>query len=140
MNAGQLRCKYVHSENTLRLVHRQDPEFLAKYGRRKVFHVGSNSSCHQHIRSHYAQYCEHCAERKIPENHYTVPRQVEKARQGVKNALERGQMSLDTILQKTSKVQGFSKEGVLKAVVEFVVCDDQVRRQITRQASLLIAI
>ena len=49
-------------------------------------------------------------------------------------------MSLDTILQKTSKVQEFLKEGVLKAVVEFVVCNDQVRHQITRQASLLIAI
>ncbi|KIM65450.1 hypothetical protein SCLCIDRAFT_79034, partial [Scleroderma citrinum Foug A] len=92
-----LTVKFTHSDGHVEVVTgrwcnecRSDPEFLVKYGRQKVFHIGSNSSCCQHIRSHYTQYHECCAERKIPENHYAVLCQVEKARQGVKNTLERG--------------------------------------------------
>lgn len=39
----------------------------------------------------------------------------------------KGQMKLDGLFPKVPKAREFSKNDVLKAVAEFVVCDDQVR-------------
>ncbi|KIM51949.1 hypothetical protein SCLCIDRAFT_86780, partial [Scleroderma citrinum Foug A] len=49
-------------------------ELLARYGKRKAFHTGSNSSCRQHIRSHYELYKARCAERGVSEHHHALPR------------------------------------------------------------------
>ncbi|KAG6372845.1 hypothetical protein JVT61DRAFT_7273 [Boletus reticuloceps] len=37
---------------------KDDEKYIQKHTKWKAFHVGSNSSCHQHIRSHYALYKE----------------------------------------------------------------------------------
>ncbi|KIK73367.1 hypothetical protein PAXRUDRAFT_178636, partial [Paxillus rubicundulus Ve08.2h10] len=50
-----------------------DQAFVAKHGKWKVFHLGSNSSCHQHICSHYDLYWEQCNKLDIVENPYAVP-------------------------------------------------------------------
>ncbi|KAG2031880.1 hypothetical protein BDR03DRAFT_843487, partial [Suillus americanus] len=52
--------------------------FVAKHGKRKVFHIGSNSLCWQHIRSHYETYRSKCEELGIKENHHTIPCEIAK--------------------------------------------------------------
>ncbi|KIM62813.1 hypothetical protein SCLCIDRAFT_83566, partial [Scleroderma citrinum Foug A] len=59
----------------------QDEELLARYGRRKAFYTGSNSSCRQHIRSHYELYKVRCAEKGLSEHHHALPRTLLKAKQ-----------------------------------------------------------
>ncbi|KAG2104746.1 uncharacterized protein F5147DRAFT_537005, partial [Suillus discolor] len=56
-------------------------KYVEKHGCRKMFHVGSNSSCRQHIRGHYAVYKQKCMALKIPENHHAIPRAFVKAAQ-----------------------------------------------------------
>ena len=51
---------------------REDKIFVQKYGKRKAFHLGGNSSCRQHIRIHYKEYQQCCAEGNIPENDHAV--------------------------------------------------------------------
>ncbi|KAJ8579841.1 hypothetical protein M405DRAFT_717986, partial [Rhizopogon salebrosus TDB-379] len=50
--------------------------FVKENGKRKAFHLGSNSSCRQHIRSHYEFYKARCRELGIRENHYAMPREM----------------------------------------------------------------
>ncbi|KAF9235202.1 hypothetical protein BU15DRAFT_37963, partial [Melanogaster broomeanus] len=50
--------------------------FVKNKGKRRAFHVGGNSSCRQHIRSHYNLYKDWCAEQGIVENHHTIPRDL----------------------------------------------------------------
>lgn len=104
---------------------RDDEKFTKKYGKRKAFHLGSNSSCRQHIRGHYALYKERCAEQQLKEHHHAVPRDIARARLETKKQEKAGQLTLDGVYKKEA-VKVFSREEVLKAVAEFVVCDDQV--------------
>ncbi|KIJ89855.1 hypothetical protein K443DRAFT_36633, partial [Laccaria amethystina LaAM-08-1] len=53
---------------------KNDDEFVKKSGMRKAFHTGSNSSCRQHIRQHYAIYQERCKAANILEHHWAIPR------------------------------------------------------------------
>ncbi|KIK91932.1 hypothetical protein PAXRUDRAFT_126493, partial [Paxillus rubicundulus Ve08.2h10] len=46
----------------------------------KAFHVGSNSSCRQHIRGHYDLYATRCADAGLREHHHAVPREIKRAR------------------------------------------------------------
>lgn len=110
----------------LHMLERDDMNYIQKHGRRKAFHVGSNSSCCQHIRRHYKLYKEHCAELGLKENHHAIPRDIVKARVEAKKQKKDGQQKLDGIIQKASQPTEFSREGVLKAVAEFIICDDQV--------------
>ncbi|KAG1771364.1 hypothetical protein EV702DRAFT_934504, partial [Suillus placidus] len=59
-------------------------QFVAENGRRKTFHVGSNSSCRQHIRGHYDVYKKKCAELGICENHHALPRALVQAQEEAK--------------------------------------------------------
>lgn len=43
-----------------------------------------------------------------------------------KKQKKEGQQRLDGVFQKVSPPKEFAREGILKAVAEFVVCDDQV--------------
>ncbi|KAG1722759.1 hypothetical protein EDB19DRAFT_1605040, partial [Suillus lakei] len=52
--------------------------FVAKHGKCKAFHVGSNSSCWQHIRSHYEVYKSKCEELGLKENHHAIPCNIAK--------------------------------------------------------------
>jgi len=51
-------------------------------------------------------------------------------------AAKKGQQMLDGTVQRTSKSKEFMREGVLKAVAEFVMCDDQVSETVS--TSLLV--
>ena len=93
---------------------------MAKKGKRRAFHVGGNSSCRQHIHSHFDVYKERCEEKGIPMNHHAIPQGL------VKKQAKRGtQQMLEDAFQKAA-VKEFLKDEVLKAVAEFVVCDNQV--------------
>ena len=106
------------------LVVRDDPAFVAKHGRRKCFHLGGNSSCRTHIRSHYDVYKDRCEAENITVNHRAIPREIWKAMEAAKKAKKGKQGTLQF-----TKVQGpqeFTREGVLQSVAKFIVCDDQV--------------
>ncbi|KAG2343195.1 hypothetical protein BDR05DRAFT_884948 [Suillus weaverae] len=101
-------------------------KFVAKHGHHKTFHVGSNSSCRQHIWRHYAVYKEKCMALKIHENHHAIPCAFIHAVQEEKKQMKGGQKKLDIMFQGTRIPQEFSKDEVLRAVAEFVVCNYQV--------------
>jgi len=71
-------------------------EFIMKHGKCKAFHVGSNSSCRQHIRSHYELYQARCAERNIPTQPHAMPWELLNAKQQLKKLKKEGngQMSI----------------------------------------------
>ncbi|KAF9232797.1 hypothetical protein BU15DRAFT_31894, partial [Melanogaster broomeanus] len=52
---------------------RSDEKLIRAHGKRKVFHLGLNSSCRQHIRSHFEIYKMRCEEKGIKVHHHTVP-------------------------------------------------------------------
>ena len=105
---------------------RDDQDFIRKNSRHKAFHVGSNSSCCQHIRGHYTLYKECCAGLSLKENHHAIPRNIVRAKAEARKQQKSGQQTLDGIVQKASQPAEFSQEGILKAVAEFIVCNDQV--------------
>jgi hypothetical protein len=89
-----------------------------------VFHLGSNSSCCQHICGHYKFYQAKCKELGNTEHHYAIPRKLLDLQS---NGLKGKQMKIDRLFQKAEKKQEFSRDTVLHAVAEFIVCDDKVR-------------
>jgi len=98
---------------------------MKKQGKHKAFHLGSNSSCQQHIHGHYSLYKEQCAEQNLEVHHYAVPWEILRKRVKLEKGGREGQHTLNVVFIKP-KPKEFSREGVLKAVAEFVVCDDQV--------------
>jgi hypothetical protein len=104
---------------------RDDKDFVAKHGKRKAFHVGSNSSCRQHIRSHYEVYKSKCKELGLKENHHAIPRDIAKLQANRKKQGKDIQQDLGQMFQKSQNKE-YSREDVLRTVAEFVVCDDQV--------------
>ena len=92
-------------------------EFVAKHGKRRAFHVGSNSLCWQHLRGHFDIYKERCKEKGIRMNHHVIPRELVK-----KHAKSGAQQTLEDAFQKAA-VKEFSRDEVLKAVTKFVICD-----------------
>jgi len=111
---------------SLTWVCRKDEVFVVKHTLRKAFHVGSNSSCRQHIRSHYELYKACCAEQNIPEHHHAVPHELERVRK--KHASkEAGQKNLTNMFGVASHIKSkeFAREEVLRCVAEFMVCDNQ---------------
>jgi len=104
---------------------KDDEVFIKKQGKCKAFHLGPNSSCRQHIRGHYSLYKERCAEQNLEVHHYAVLREILRKRAKLEKGEREGQCTLDAVFAKP-KPKEFSREGVLKAVAEFVVCDDQV--------------
>jgi len=111
---------------------RNDEEFTTKYGKRKAFLTGGNSSCRQHIRQHYPIYQERCKEANIPEHHWAMPRplwrEMEEERKGKVDPETPGtQKTLDGALVKKPPPLVFAREDVLHKVTQFVAVDDQVR-------------
>jgi DNA-binding LacI/PurR family transcriptional regulator len=107
---------------------RADVAFVKKKGKRKIFHIGGNSSCRTHIRKHYQLYKQRCKEGNIPENHHALPRQLWKELEDAKRnpkAMQQGK--LDGAFKAIKESAEFTREGVLHAVTRFVACDDQVR-------------
>ena len=94
---------------------------------RKAFFLGGNSSCRAHIRQHYGLYKQRCKERNIPENHHTIPRPIWREMQLKKqNPKAKTQHTLDGAVKTLQGPREFTREGVLRAVTQFVACDDQV--------------
>jgi hypothetical protein len=108
---------------SIALLYREDRVFLEKSGKRKAFHMGSNSSCRQHIRQHYEIYKSRCKEAKIPEHHWAIPRNIWREKQ----AKTGKQGNLDGVVVKLQGgPQTFTREGLRHAVCQFIACDDQV--------------
>jgi hypothetical protein len=126
--------------NDLR-VYRGNADFVKKEGVRKGFHTGGNSSCRQHIRQHYKLYQERCKEADIPENHWAVPRKIWNARQAAinnpKRLKEQTQVKLDGMFEKSNQTQGFTRDKVLRAVAQFIACDDQASPEWLEAGGLL---
>ncbi|KIK84221.1 hypothetical protein PAXRUDRAFT_152944, partial [Paxillus rubicundulus Ve08.2h10] len=72
---------------------KEDQVFVVKHGKWKAFHLGSNSSCRQHIHSHYELYQKQCKELKIVENPHAVPRELVNVWEAAKNNTRRGQQA-----------------------------------------------
>lgn len=106
---------------------REDPK-VQKIGLRKAFHLGSNSSCRQHIRQHYEIYKARCEAQNIPVQTQAIPRPIWKAMNAEKDAKGKKQTTLDNSLAKMPALQRkeFTKEGAVDAVVRLIVLDDQV--------------
>jgi hypothetical protein len=92
-------------------------------GLRKAFFVGSNTSCRQHIRQHYAIYEQRCREQGLTENYRAVPPQILKEREAMKKPKK--QTNLDGVVIK-SRPADFSRDRILEAVAKLIACDDQV--------------
>ena len=105
---------------------RTDPDIVKSKGLRKAFFSGSNTSCRQHIRQHYAIYQQRCQEQNLVENYRAVPPQILKEREAAKKP--KAQTNLDGIIIKEKRPAEFSREGILEAVAKFITCDDQVSK------------
>ena len=105
---------------------RTDPDIVKSKGLRKAFFSGSNTSCRQHIRQHYAIYQQRCQEQDLTENYRAVPPQILKEREAGKKP--KMQTNLDGIVIKEKRPAEFSREGILEAVAKLIACDDQVSK------------
>lgn len=106
-------------------MHRDDKEFVGKWGLRKAFHIGGNSSCRQHLRQHWQLYEKMCKENSIPVNHWAVPRGIWRE----KKAEKVGEPTEQSIIgfEKITGPREFTREGVLEAVAKLIATDDQVK-------------
>ncbi|KAH9028422.1 hypothetical protein EDB83DRAFT_2319538 [Lactarius deliciosus] len=98
-----------------------DIVLVKKYGKRKAFHTGSNSSCRTHIRQHYELYKQRCKDKNIPENHYTVPRVIWKELQELRanlKAMRQGKLdgALGSMNSPSPHAQEYTQDGVLHVV------------------------
>ena len=89
---------------------REDEEFVSLNGRQRAFHVGSNLSCRQHLRSHFKTYKARCEEKGLKVHHHAVPREMLK-----KNLKKGGQQMLAQAFQNTSKLKEFSKRRSIES-------------------------
>jgi hypothetical protein len=98
-----------------------------KVQERKSFHKGGNSSCRQHIRQHYEQYKAGCESQGISMSQRAIPLAVLKAKEAAEVADKKGkkQGKLNAVLISATKATEFSREAVLDAITQFIVCDDQ---------------
>jgi hypothetical protein len=113
--------------NSYEGIDRNDDGFVKKYGKRKAFHTGGNSSCRLHIRQHYIVYQERCKAENIPEHHWAIPRPVWKRMQDDKRGVKmERQGTLDGLLKKQKEPLVFTRENVLHFVTQFIAVDDQV--------------
>jgi hypothetical protein len=107
---------------------RKDPDIAnsKSKGLRKAFFCGSNTTCRQHIRQHYAIYQQRCSKQRIAENYRAVPPQILREREAAKQPNK--QTKLDGMFSEEKRLAPaeFSQEGILEAVAKFVACDDQV--------------
>ena len=89
--------------------------------------MGGNSSCRLHVRVHYNLYKEKCQTTEIPVHHHAIPwdiwRNIVVKKEGKKIQV---QQTLDMSLTKIIGPKEFTRDGILHAVAQHVVCDDQM--------------
>lgn len=100
---------------------------MKKWGLRKVFHVGGNSSCRQHLRQHWELYKKKCEENDIPVNHWAIPRAIVKKMEVDKLDAENKEIQTKLGFEKMTAPREFTREGILQAVAKLIATDDQVR-------------
>ncbi|KAG2359518.1 hypothetical protein BDR07DRAFT_1378634 [Suillus spraguei] len=91
------------------IVCKDDEIFVKQNGKCKAFHLGSNSSCRQHICGHYEFYQAICKELGIAEHHYAIPQELVNLQS---NGLKGKQMKIDGLFQKAEKKQESSRDIV----------------------------
>lgn len=101
---------------------RSDTTLVELGGLRKCFLTGGNSTLRQHCRKHYARYKENCEKAGIPLNHHAIPPKVAQAQE--KEKKQTSQTTLDNRFVVRPEV--FARETSLRAIAQFVACDDQV--------------
>jgi hypothetical protein len=111
--------------------HRIDDTFVKRHGIRKAFHKGGNSSCRMHIRQHYEQYKAKCKEADIPINHWAIPWEIWKIMEEEKDVAKLGQRTQKKVQQildfeAVTGPREFTREGVLHAVANLIVTNNQV--------------
>lgn len=114
--------------NNLLSFDRNDEALVNRYGKRKTFFTGGNSSCRQHIRQHYAIYQERCKDENIPEHHWAMPRPLWRQLEDEKRGKKLGtQGTLDGLLVEKPAPVVFTRENVLHVITQFIAVDNQVR-------------
>lgn len=108
---------------------RQNEALVKRYGKRKAFIAGHNSTDRYHVRLHFDIYKTKCKEAGLPVHHHAIPRDIwkklqEKAQGKTKGT---GQQTLDASFKRVDVPKGFTQDGILHAVAKFVAVDDQVR-------------
>jgi hypothetical protein len=89
----------------------------------KCFLVGGNSTLRQHCWQHYELYKERCEEANIPVNHRAIPPKI--VQMGRKDST---QTMLDDRVVNVNRPENFKHEGLLRAMAQFIACNDQVSR------------
>jgi hypothetical protein len=108
-------------------MNRKDVELVRKYGKRRAFFLGANSSCRSHIRQHYDYYQRRCKETNTAENERAVLPEILKQRQN-KEAEVMVQAKLDTMLQKKDDgPKEFTRPAIVHATTQLVACGNLVR-------------
>jgi hypothetical protein len=104
---------------------RKDPKLIRTKSLHKAFLIGGNSTCRYHIRQHYEYYSKRCKEEGIEERERCVPPEILKARKST-SKVTMVQSKLNITAGAELAPKQFSREGTLRAVTQFVSCDDQV--------------
>ena len=68
---------------------RVDDDLTKREGSQKAIPRGSNTSCHQHARKHWAVYKRKCEEAEVPVHHWAVPRTIWNKMEGKKHNKDR---------------------------------------------------
>ena len=99
---------------------------LASDGKlQKAFLTGGNSTCHTHICQHYDLYKKRCKKKNILENHHALPRSLYKKLEEEKGHISATQPKIVEMLEPAPRPQQFSRDMLLHAEAQFIVCDDQ---------------
>lgn len=110
---------------------RASEPFIKAHGKRKAFHKGGNSSCRAHLRQHYELYKTRCAEKDIPINHWSIPRDIWKVMEEEKEAEKKGRLTKKQeqqrlTFQTITGPRDFTRGGVLNAVAKLIATNNQV--------------
>ena len=87
--------------------------------------MGSNTSIHHHLWAHFDVYKKLCGDVGIPLHHYAFPQMTWDALEKKEKQKDKQQI-LDNVLTKSKAIKEFSRDTILHAVTQFVVCDNQV--------------
>ena len=117
---------------------RGDDDLTKREGSQKVFLRGSDTSCRQHARKHWAVYKRKCEDAEVPVHHWAVPRTIWNEMEGKKHDKDR-QTTLDGKFPKRTGLQEFTHVGILHAVAQFIACDDHVSLRNVELRDLLSA-
>jgi hypothetical protein len=112
-------------------LYRNDESFIAKYGKRKAFHKGGNSSCRVHIRQHYSIYKTKCEKEGIAMKPWAIPRPIWKTMQEALDVAKRGEPTTKKQQQQlqfltVTGTREFTRAGTLHAITKLIATNNQV--------------